>query len=121
MSPQSNGAPSPTFEIPEDIGEVLARYYITEYAYFTPKGEPLCWPVTPYWYQERKVPAIATGVGYPNKALYAKTNPKIAMFLSDSTRSGIDHAPVLVQGIATVLDQDVQANTDRYVRDIRAK
>lgn len=114
-------APSPTFDIPDDVADVLARYFTTEYAYQTPKGEPLCWPVTPYWYPDRKVLAIATGVAYPNKAVYAQANPKISMFFSDSKRSGMEHPPILVQGLATVLDQDVQANTDRYIREIRAK
>lgn len=46
----------------------------------------------------------------------------MALFFSDPTGSGAQGAsPVLVQGEARVLDEDIQANTDRYVKAIREK
>lgn len=118
MSP----APSPGFEVPAGVSEVFAKFFAAEYAYFTPRGEPLCWPVSPYWYPDRRVLGIATGIAYPAKADYPKKNPKVALYFSDPTASGLERPPVvLVQGEATVLDRDIQANTDRYVREIRQK
>ncbi|HEY4937634.1 MAG TPA: hypothetical protein VIJ69_01280, partial [Actinomycetota bacterium] len=84
---------------------------ITEFAYLTPRGEPLCWPVTPYWYPERGILGISTGLGYPNKAYYAQRHPRVAALFGST----------LLQGDAVVLDDDLQANTDRYVREMRAK
>lgn len=84
---------------------------MAEYAYLTPRGEPLCWPVTPYWYPSRGVLGIATGLAYPNKAYYVRAHPKVGVLVGD----------VALQGDAVVLDQDLQANTDRYVREMRAK
>lgn len=108
--------------ISAEAAQVFEKFITTEYAYFTPKGEPLCWPVSPYWYPERGVLAIATGLGYPNKAIYAKRNRKVAMYFSDPTGSGLSDPPrVLVQGDAVVLDDDIQANTDRYVTELRNK
>lgn len=109
-------APSPTFEIPAVVSELLQAATIAEYAYLTPRGAPLCWPVTPYWYPERGVLGIATGLAYPNKAYYARSHPRVSV-LFDAGDSG----SILLQGDATVLDQDLQANTDRYVREMRAK
>ncbi len=46
----------------------------------------------------------------------------MALLYSDPVGSGLEEAPVaLVQGLATVRDSDLQANTDRYVRLIMAK
>lgn len=102
--------------------ELFKRFIAAEYGYISPRGLPLCWPVTPYWVPERGVLAIATGVAYPRKADYAKLTPEVALYFSDPTGSGIPNAPsILVKGRATVLDQDLQENTDRYVRAIRQK
>ncbi|HLF70404.1 MAG TPA: hypothetical protein VI541_05550 [Actinomycetota bacterium] len=111
-----------TVEFTESDSEVFRRFIATEYAYFTPKGEPLCWPVTPYWYPDRGVLAIATGLAYPTKADYAALNPKVALLFSDPTGSGLpDESHILVQGDARVLSEDMQANADRYVTELRAR
>ncbi|MEO7804799.1 MAG: hypothetical protein ABIS18_10935 [Actinomycetota bacterium] len=105
-----------------NAAEIFERYVAAEYAYFTPKGEPLCWPVTPYWYPNTQSLAIATGLAYPKKADYAKLNPKVALLFSDATSSGLpsgDH--VSVKADASVKDTDIQANTDRYVLELRQK
>jgi hypothetical protein len=65
---------------------------------------------------------VSTGLTYPAKAERARRNPKVALLYSDPLGSGLDGAPVaLVQGLATVRDSDLQANTDRYVRLAMAK
>ncbi|GAC1363324.1 MAG: hypothetical protein NVSMB32_04730 [Actinomycetota bacterium] len=109
-------APSPPFDIPRSVSDLLSAASITEYAYLTPRGEPLCWPVTPYWYPDRGVLGIATGLAYPSKAYYARTHHRVSA-LFDVGGSG----SILIQGDAVVLDDDLQANTDRYVREMRAK
>lgn len=102
--------------------EIFKRYVAAEYSYFTPSGEPLCWPVTPYWYPNERQLAVATGLAYPKKAEYAKANPKVALLFSDATSSGLPaDEQVLVTADATVQDSDIQANTDRYVKELRAK
>jgi hypothetical protein len=51
------------------------------------------------------------------KAERARRNPKVALLFADLLGSGRDRqAIVLVQGLASVRDQDLQGNTDRYVR-----
>lgn len=86
------------------------------FAYLTPRGEPLCWPVTPFWDPERGILAIATGLAYPAKADYAARNPRVAALFP-----GARHGDLLLRGRAAVLAGDLQANTDRYVRELRAK
>ena len=104
------GGPGGT-EIPRLLSAQFRAASITEFAYLTPRGEPLCWPVTPYWYPERGILGISTGLGYPNKAYYARRHPRVGALFGST----------LLQGDAVVLDDDLQANTDRYVREMRAK
>ncbi|HVE75602.1 MAG TPA: hypothetical protein VND22_02415 [Actinomycetota bacterium] len=109
-------------KVPSDLARIFDRFIVTEYAYFTPKGEPLCWPVTPYWNPNKNIISIATGLAYPTKADYAKKNPKVALLFSASKGSGLpDSTHVLVQGDATVRDENIQENTDRYVSEMRRK
>jgi hypothetical protein len=98
-------------QIPRQLSDQFHAASITEFAYLTPRGEPLCWPVTPYWYPERGMLGISTGLGYPNKAYYARRHPQVAALFGST----------LLQGDAVVIDDDLQANTDRYIREIRAK
>ena len=59
---------------------------------------------------------VSTGPTHPAKAERARGNPKVALLYSDPVGSGLEEAPVaLVQGLATVRNADLQANTDRYV------
>ena len=115
-------AESAAFEIPQAAADAFAKYIACEYAYLTPSGKPLCWPVTPYWDEHRHILSIATGLAYPNKADYAKVHEKVALLFSDPKGSGLsDGTTILVQGNATVLDGDMQWNLDRYVVELRKK
>ncbi|MGH2719591.1 MAG: hypothetical protein ACRDJU_13575 [Actinomycetota bacterium] len=105
---RGDAVPAPT---PGELSALWASASITEFAYLTPKGEPLCWPVTPYWYPERGVLGIATGLAYPNKAYCARRHPQVAAMVGDT----------VLQGDAAVLDDDLQANTDRYIREMRRR
>jgi hypothetical protein len=108
-APPAGGPAGP--EIPRLLSAQFRAASITEFAYLTPRGEPLCWPVTPYWYPDRGVLGISTGLGYPNKAYYARRHPRVAALFGST----------LLQGDAAVLDDDLQANTDRYIREMRQK
>jgi hypothetical protein len=108
-APPAGGPGGP--EIPRLLSAQFRAASITEFAYLTPRGEPLCWPVTPFWYPDRGILGISTGLGYPNKAHYARRHPRVAALFGST----------LLQGDAVVLDDDLQANTDRYIREMRQK
>ena len=58
----------------------------------------------------------------PRKAHHVRGNPKVALLFSDATGAGIERpSMVLVQGTATVADDDLDANRDRYRADTAAK
>ena len=111
-----------TASLPDDVKRVFETFITTEYTTVDRRGQPISWPVTPYYRRGDACIDISTGLGYPKKAKDARLNPKVAMLFSDPTGCGIENAPqVLVQGIAEVDDADLGANRERYLRESAAK
>jgi hypothetical protein len=86
------------------------------------RGQPIAWPVTPYYRAGQGCIDLTTGLGYPKKADDAARNPHVALLFSDPTGSGLAGAPaVLLQGTARVDEDDLAANRARYVKEAKAK
>src|SRR5690349_14997725 len=105
---------------PEELTEVFTSSLVCEYASLTRRLTPVTWPVTPY--RSTRTLDVSTGLSYPLKAERARANPRVALSYSDpsgyASGSATGRPPVvLVEGLATVRDADLQANTDRYVRE----
>ncbi|GGS83624.1 hypothetical protein ACFFV7_45905 [Nonomuraea spiralis] len=103
--------------LPREAAELFDRALVCGYASLTRDGRPVTWPVTPYAGAGGTLD-VSTGLTYPDKAERARRDPRVALLGS----GGPDRAHVvLVQGRATVRDADLQAGTDRYVRESLAK
>ncbi|MER6513937.1 hypothetical protein ABT158_44470 [Nonomuraea sp. NPDC001636] len=113
-------ASAPTVS-PRRATEVFGRALVCAYASLTRDGRPVTWPVTPYAGAGGTLD-VSTGLTYPDKAERARRDPRVALLCSGAEDGGPDRAPVvLVQGRAAVRDADLQAGTDRYVRESLAK
>jgi hypothetical protein len=111
-----------TASLPEDVQQVFDRFVTTEFTTVDRRGQPICWPVTPYYSPGDPCVDVSTGLGFPKKALDAHANPKVALLFSDPTGSGMEDVPqVLVQGIAEVDYRDLDANRERYRREVGQK
>jgi hypothetical protein len=109
-------------ELPQEIRDVFHRYITTEYVTVDGSGQPIVWPVTPYYEDGAATVDVTTGIGYPKKADDAARHPRVALLFSDPTGSGISGAPhVLVQGTAAVDEDDLAANRERYRREAAEK
>jgi hypothetical protein len=107
-----------TASLPQDVQEVFDRFITTEYTTIDGRGQPITWPVTPYYEPGQATIDVTTGLGYPKKAADAQRNPRVSLLFSDPTGCGIDEPPmVLVQGAARVDDDDLDANRERYERE----
>jgi hypothetical protein len=96
---------------------VFERSVTVEYASLTRTGRPIAVPTTPYLGDDGQTVDVSTGLTYPAKAERARRDPRVCLLFADPIGSGLTDPPVvLVQGLATVRDSDLQANTDRYVR-----
>jgi hypothetical protein len=104
------------------VQQVFDRFITTELTTIDSRGQPITWPVTPYYRPGDPCIDVTTGLGYPKKATDAARNPHVALLFSDATGSGLERAPmVLVQGTAEVDDHDLDANRERYIRESAEK
>jgi hypothetical protein len=111
-----------TTTLPEEVQQVFERFITTEYTTIDGSGQPITWPVTPYYRAGDGAIDVTTGLGYPKKATDAQRNPRVSLLFSDPTGSGVeDPCAVLVQGTATVDDRDLIQNRERYARESLAK
>jgi Pyridoxamine 5'-phosphate oxidase len=111
-----------TATLPPEVQQVFDRFVTTEFTTVDRRGQPITWPLTPYYRPGDSCIDVTTGLGYPKKAKDARANPKVSLLFSDPTGCGLDHAPqVLVQGTAAVDDADLAANRERYRREIVEK
>ena len=111
-----------TTTLPQDVQQVFARFITTEYTTIDASGQPITWPVTPYYKPGDGAIDITTGLGYPKKATDAARNPQVSLLFSDPTGCGIeDPTAVLVQGTARVDDRDLVENRERYAREVLTK
>ena len=111
-----------TATLPPEVQRVFDRFVTTEFTTVDRVGQPITWPLTPYYRPGDPCIDVTTGLGYPKKAKDARANPRVAMLFSDPTGCGMDDAPqVLVQGTAQVDDRDLDANRERYRREITEK
>jgi hypothetical protein len=107
-----------TSSLPPEIQSVFDRFITTEYTTIDSAGQPITWPLTPYYKPGDPCIDVTTGLGYPKKADDSRRNPKVAMLFSDPTGSGLEDPPmVLVQGSVDVDDGDLEANRKRYERE----
>ena len=108
--------------LPTELQQAAERYLTSEFVTIDAFGRPIVWPVTPYFRAGEGCIDVTTGVGYPKKADDAARNPHVALLFSDPTGSGMTGAPmVLVQGTARVDDTDLDANRERYEREMAEK
>jgi hypothetical protein len=111
-----------TSSLPPEVQQVFDRFVTTEYSTIDANGQPITWPVTPYYKPGDACISVTTGLGYPKKADDAARNPYVGLLFSDPTGCGVDKPPmVLVQGMADVDDRDLDANRERYARELGEK
>ena len=102
---------------PDEVFPVFERSITAEYASLTRKSCPVTVPITPFVGAEAQTIDVSTGLSYPAKAERARRDPRVSLLFADPIGSSLADPPVvLVQGLATVRDSDLQENTDRYVR-----
>ena len=107
-----------TASLPADVQAVFDRFITTELTTVDSLGQPVTWPVAPYYTPGAPCIDVTTGLGFPQKANDARLNPLVGLLFSDPEGSGLTGAPmVLVQGSAEVDDRDLDANRDRYARE----
>ena len=108
--------------LPEELVPVLVNSLVCEYASIKRDGTPITSPLIPFPGKTGCTIDVNTGLSYPWKAERARHNPKVCLLFSERKSLFGERPPViLIYGQATVLDADLQANTERYAQAIRAR
>ncbi|HEY7121368.1 MAG TPA: pyridoxamine 5'-phosphate oxidase family protein [Solirubrobacterales bacterium] len=111
-----------TSTLPQEVRDTFDRFVTCELTTVDARKQPITWPVTPYYEQGGPTIDVTTGLGYPKKADDARAHPSVSLLFSDPTGSGMEGGTrVLVQGTATIDDEDLKANADRYMRESAIK
>jgi hypothetical protein len=111
-----------TASLPQEVQRTFERFVTTEYTTVARSGQPITWPVTPYYGAGDPHIDVTTGLGYPKKANDARQDPRVSLLFSDPTGSRLERPPaVLVQGAAEVVDRDLKRNRDRYYSESQEK
>ena len=100
----------------DHLGSLIDRSYVAHVATLDRAGRPVTWPMTPYLDASGAAIEVSTGVTYPAKAERARRNPHVCVLLG-----GGDEPLARVTALATVRDQDLQANTDHFIRQAATK
>jgi hypothetical protein len=95
-----------TTDLPAAVAAVLREFRTCELATLAKDGTPVTWPTEPFYQPEKDRFIISTSIGLPQKAFNIRRNPRVSLFFSTPTGSGLlDPPAVLVQGDATVSDE----------------
>ena len=85
--------------------DVIDKYFTCEFTTLSRDGSPVTWPVSPRLLDDGRF-LLGTSIGLPQKAFNIRRNPKVSLFFSDPTGSGVaDPGAVLIQGDATAEDR----------------
>lgn len=98
--------------LPDDIAWAIRDLKVSLLSTLTRSGVPITDPLAHIWDPQRPGIDYGTGLSYPAKADRARSNPHVGILFHDQTHTG---PLIAVAADATVLDSDLQANTDRWV------
>ncbi len=68
-----------TASLPAELRETFERFITCEHATIDSRGQPIAWPVTPYYRDGGATIDVTAGLGYPKKAEDARRNPRVAL------------------------------------------
>lgn len=93
--------------LPPEVEAVFREFRTCEFTTVNRQGQPLTWPIEPYYDAPEGRLIVTASIAFPIKAYNARRRPRVAVLFSDPTGAPlIDLPAVLVQGDATVAELD---------------
>lgn len=92
--------------LPANVVAVFQEFRTCELTTLAKAGRPVTWPIEPLYLPEKGQFLITTSIGLPQKAFNIRRDPRVSLFFSTPTGSGlVDPPKVLVQGNAIVSEK----------------
>ena len=92
--------------LPPEVEDVFEEFRTCEMSTLARDGTPITWPTLPFWYSDKERFTITASIGFAQKALNVRRNPRVSLLFSNPTASGLEDPPaVLVQGDAVAPDE----------------
>jgi hypothetical protein len=92
-------------ELDADITRLIQAYHTGEFLTVSKSGTPIAWPVAGAINPETGRYVVSTSIGFPQKAINVRRDPRIALLFSDPTGSNLQQPQqLLLQGVATSTD-----------------
>jgi hypothetical protein len=106
-------------ELPVEVLETFSEFRTAEMTTISRRGEPITWPVASRFDSEHLRFLVTTSIGLPAKALNIRRNPRVGLFFSDPTASGLESPPsVMVQGVGALGDMTSIDGLENYWKTI---
>lgn len=110
----------PLIDLPDEVRAVFREFRTCEFSTLAKDGTPITWPTSARYQPDQARFLITTSIGLPQKAINIRRNPRVSLFFSNATASGLLSPPaVLVQGDAEAPDTIVTsvAGLEDYWRE----
>lgn len=96
-----------TLRLPPEVAAVFREFRTCELTTVNRQGQPLTWPIEPFYDAPMGRLIITSSIAFPVKAYNARRHSQVALLFSDPTGTALTDPPaVLVQGDATVAELD---------------
>ena len=106
-------------QVPAAVQAVFEDFRTAELATIGRDGTPLAWPIVSAFRSETGHFLTTTSIGFPDKALRIRRNPKVSLLFSDPTGSGLDSPPAVhVVGDAECPDT-IRTEVTGFEADVR--
>lgn len=106
---------SSVFGVPADVGAAVNEFRSCELSTIARDGTPVTWPTAPFFEPEKRRFLVTSSVALAQKTFNIKRDPRVAMFFSNPTGSGLVSPPaVLIQGDAEVSPALAQPDDERF-------
>jgi len=99
--------------LPPEVHAVFRSFRTCEFSTLAKDETPIAWPTASWLDEERGIFVLTTSIGLPDKAFNIRRDPRVSLFFSDPTGSGLTDPPsVLVQGDAEAPDEVVTSSEE---------
>ncbi len=106
--------------VPRYVQDVFERYLICEFTTIS-GGKPVTFPLLYFYDVESGRFTVTSSILFSKKVEHVKNNPKVSLLFSNPEGSGIGRHAVLVQGVASCEDSDLDHGWERFLPYWRKK